>query len=346
MLLDESISQTPVTILTGFLGSGKTTLLNHQLKHNQNEKWMVIENEFGPINIDSELLDKQVNLNLIELTNGCICCTVQGDFSLALHRLLDDKLSGKQHFDRLIIETTGVADPAPLIQLFFTDELIKVGFRLDAIVTTVDCEHFLMQLPQNPIAYSQIAFADRIILTKVDRVSHEQVNATTHKINQINLKAPIIEAINGDVPPHFWLDTHSFDLTDELNLSKGRFKVHQLRQADETISIQPLSTSFDVNKNSEIQSFVLEAKELDLKKAGQFMEQLIEEYGYEMMRYKGIFAIQDESKKLIVQGIHKIVGFDYGSNWQAEEEKSSKLVIIGRNLPIEKIKTQFLITQS
>lgn len=319
-------TQIPVTILTGFLGAGKTTLLNQQLKQKpQEEQWLIIENEFGAVNIDSELIQDRANLNLIELTNGCICCSVQGDFIKALHELIEKQESGALHFDRIIIETTGIADPAPLIQLFFIDERVRTDFHLDAVVTVVDFVHFLSQIKEHKVVHSQIAFADRLILTKSDSITSELRDQIEAFIRKINLKAPLIETKN-TIPAAFWLDTNSFDLNDELTLANAAPCFRSIyKEATEP----------------EITSFVLEAGELDLKKIGQWTEQLISDFGNDMMRYKGIFAIKGEPRKLIVQGVHKIVGFDYGNPWE-EEPRISKFVIIGRDLPTESIKSTFL----
>ncbi len=334
----------PVTILTGFLGSGKTTLINHLLNHNQNEKIMIIENEFGPINIDGSLLKHDTNIDIIEMTNGCICCSVQGELITALHQLHQKRLAGEINFDRLIIETTGLADPAPILQTFFIDDVIRETIQLDAVITTVDCEHISTHLKNHRVAASQIGFADRIILTKTDRVQTADKLSVIARINAINNKAMIIEANHGQIAKTQWLDLHTFDLNDELTVSKGFFTVDISKQL--VTKFTPFTSklhsyhSYDDN----IFSYLFEATELDLKKIGSFTEKLIEQYGNDMLRYKGVLAIKNQPQKLIIQGVHKVVGFDYGSAWDNTTPKESKFIVISRKLPFEELKQQFLAT--
>ncbi|XKM13820.1 GTP-binding protein [Orbaceae bacterium ac157xtp] len=336
----------PVTILTGFLGSGKTTLINYLLNHNKNEKIIIIENEFGPINIDSGLLNTDTNIEIVEMTNGCICCSVQGELTEALHKLHQQRLDGKIDFDRLIIETTGLADPAPILQTFFIDDLIRETIQLDAVITLIDSEHILKQLDEHRVASSQIGFADRIILTKTDRVNAEQKSLVLERINKINNKAQIFEAVNGQIPKDEWLNIHAFDLNDELELNKGFFVIDGTKQLKTTFKPFTKTESFKQSWNDDIQSYVFEAGTLDLKKIGAFTEQLIEQYGNDMLRYKGILAITDQPQRLIVQGVHKVVGFDYGLPWNNSEEKISRLVIISRKIPFEQLNEQFKKTES
>ncbi|RKS84698.1 G3E family GTPase [Orbus hercynius] len=340
-----SLSLLPVTILTGFLGSGKTTLINYLLNHNQNEKILIIENEFGAVNLDSGLLKKDANIEIVEMTNGCICCSVQGELAEALYQLHQKRLDGLVQFDRLIIETTGLADPAPILQTFFIDELIRATIQLDAVITLVDSEHILQQLDEHRVASSQIGFADRIILTKTDRITAEQKPDILARINQINNKALIFEAFNGQIPKAEWLDIHAFDLNDELELNKGFFVIDTSKQLK--ADFKPFSTAIIKQSwNDDICSYVFEAGELDLKKIGTFTEQLIEQHGNDMLRYKGVLAIKDQPQRLIVQGVHKVVGFDYGAPWENPNERISRFVIISRKLPFDELKQAFMQTVS
>ena len=331
----------PVTLLTGFLGSGKTTLINYLLENNHHEKIMIIENEFGSVNLDSNLLIPNHNIQVVEMTNGCICCTVQGELTKALHQLYAERQAGKLQFDRLIIETTGLADPAPIIQTFFIDELIRQTIRLDAIITLVDCQHILQHLNEHRVAVSQIGFADRIILSKTDCITEQQQIEIINRIQNINSKAAIYQAINGKIAKSQWVDIHAFDLDEELVLNKGFFIVDPTKQLETRFKTIPCQT---LSWNDDICSYYFEAGELDLKKIGSFMENLVEKYGNDMLRYKGILAIQDNNHRLIVQGVHKIVGFDYGSPWQQASEKISRLVVISRTLPFEELNKAFLQT--
>lgn len=335
----------PVTILTGFLGAGKTTLINYLLNHN-NEKIMIIENEFGQINVDSGLLKQDTNIEIVEMTNGCICCSVQGELTQALHTLHQQRLDGKIAFDRLIIETTGLADPAPIVQTFFIDDLIRQTIQLDAVITLVDCEHILQQLDEHRVASSQIGFADRIILTKTDRVSEQQKLTAIDRINRINNKALIFEAIQGHIPKTQWLDIHAFDLDEQLNINKGFFVINGNKQL--TTNFKPFLAASAPKQSwsDDVVSYLLEAGELDLKKIGAFTEQLIEKYGNDMLRYKGVLAIHDQPQRLIVQGVHKVVGFDYGTPWHNPNQRISRFVIISRKLPFDEISQAFIETQS
>ena len=341
-------AQLPVTILTGFLGSGKTTLINYLLQHNRDEKIIIIENEFGPINLDSGLLQVDTNIEIVEMTNGCICCSIQGELTDALHKLHQQRLDGKIEFDRLIIETTGLADPAPILQTFFIDDLVRETIKLDAVITLVDSEHILQHLNEHRVASSQIGFADRIILTKTDRITDEQKNLALKRIHQINNKALIFEALNGQLPKSEWLDINAFDLSDELDVNKGFFVINTNKplQADFKPFSKQILTNNSHSWNDNIHSYLFEADELDIKKIGTFMEHLIEQYGNDMLRYKGILAIHNKAERLIVQGVHKVVGFDYGSIWHDDENKISRLVVISRKLPFIELERRFLDCQA
>lgn len=333
----------PVTLLTGFLGSGKTTLINYLLENNCDEKIIIIENEFGPVNVDSNLINVKSDVQIVEMTNGCICCTVQGELTNALHNLHAQRITGELQFDRLIIETTGLADPAPIIQAFFIDDLIRETIQLDAIITLVDAQHILQHLNEHRVALSQIGFADRIILTKTDCVDERKKTEVLNRIHTINSKAIIFEAINGQMPKSQWLDIHAFDLSDELAINKGFFIINPTKKLEtkfEPIPLQKQATSW----NDNICSYLFEAGELDLKKIGTFMETLVEQYGNDMLRYKGVLAIKDNLQRLIVQGVHKVVGFDYGSAWQPSSKRVSRLVIISRTLPFDELNQAFLKT--
>ncbi|WP_392566866.1 GTP-binding protein [Utexia brackfieldae] len=337
----------PVTILTGFLGAGKTTLINYLLTQDKTEKILIIENEFGPTNIDSQLFPSAQNIEVLEMTNGCICCSVQGELTTALHQLNQRRLAGTLHFDRLIIETTGLADPAPILQTFFIDTLIRETFEIDGIITLVDSEHILKQLDEHRVAHSQIGFADRLILTKTDRISTAQKETVLHRLATINRKATLFVAVKGEIPKAAWLDIHAFELTDELEMNKGFFVIDA--QRPQSTHYQPLiqqPTSQHLSYNDDIRSYLFEAGELDIKTIGAFVETLIEQYGNDMLRYKGVLAIKDNPAKLIVQGVHKVVGFDYAALWQADEVPQSRFVVISRKLPFERLYQQFLDTEA
>ena len=331
-----------VTLLTGFLGAGKTTLLNHFLRHHADASVAILENEFGAANIDGALLQRGESVQVIELSNGCVCCSVRGEFRAALTGLLARRAAGELQFERLIIETTGLADPAPIIQTFFVEEALRDALRLDAVITLADCEHIARQLDEHPVAAAQLGFADRILLTKTDRVDGATREAAIARVHGINPKAQIIDIVQGECPAELWLDLDAFALSDELSLSPGLNIVRAGRQGFETfrpLSAQPRSW------HDAISAQLFEEGELDLKRIGAFMEQCVEQHGNDMLRYKGVLAIAGEARRLIVQGVHRVVGFDYGSPW-GEEPPRSRLVIIGRYLPVEVLREGFARTQA
>lgn len=328
----------PVTILTGFLGSGKTTLINHLLTHNSGENIAIIENEFGAVGVDGELLKGHANIEVIELSNGCVCCSIRGELTEALQGLLHKIDAGDIHLDRLILETTGLADPAPIVQTFFLDEMLSQRISLDAVIVLADSMHVIKQLDEHRVCASQIGFADRIILTKADTVDSVQKEHVLERLHTINAKADIFEAYKGALPKEVWLGINAFELNDALSLSQGFYQTtasHNANLKFTHFTSQAPKQSWD----DSITSYVFEADDLDLQKIGAFMETLVEEYGNDMLRYKGVLAIQNEEKRLIVQGVHKVVGFDYGSDW--EDGRKSLLVVIARQLPYKALLEQF-----
>ena len=331
-----------VTLLTGFLGAGKTTLLNHFLRHHADASLAILENEFGAANIDGALLEGGSGVSVVELSNGCVCCSVRGEFRAALSDLLARRATGELQFERLIVETTGLADPAPIIQTFFVEEALRDALRLDAVITLADCEHIGRQLDEHPVAASQLGFADRILLTKTDRVDGATREAAIARVQGINPKAQIIDIVRGECPAGLWLDLDAFALSDELSLSQGIKIVRGGGQGVEAfapLSARPRSWQ-DV-----ISAHLFEGGELDLKKIGAFMEQCIEQHGNDMLRYKGVLAIAGEPRRLIVQGVHRVAGFDYGSPW-GDEVPCSRLVVIGRYLPLEALEEGFALTRA
>ncbi len=318
----------PVTVLTGFLGSGKTTLINHLLKTSPGEKIAIVENEFGSVNIDSSLLASRTGIEIVELTNGCVCCSVRGELTEALKDLLARREAGTLLFDRLILETTGLADPAPVVQTFFVDETLRERMQLDAVVTLVDCEHAQRQMDENRVAVSQAGFADRLILTKADRIESHDKKRLLERLRRINARAPVLEAAFGQLPRERWIDIAAFTLDSALTLDPA-FLEGRTDEATEH------------SWEDDIESTLFKAGELDIDRIGAFMEQVVETHGNDMLRYKGIFAIAGEPRRLIVQGVHRVVGFDYGDEWQEGEERRSLLVVIGRNLPLRALREGF-----
>ncbi len=343
----------PVTLLTGFLGSGKTTLINALLRNHPDERIAIIENEFGSVGIDGGLIHSQADVEVIELSNGCVCCSIRGELSAALQNILAKIDRGELNIQRLILETTGLADPGPIIQTFFVDEIMRERIRLDAVITLVDAHHITRHLDEHRVAAAQIGFADRMILTKTDLIPVDEKDSILQRIQSINAKAEIFEAINGTLPKACWLDIAAFDLDESSPINANSFSLSMGRYAPATaptLSSEQLFHTFtpvvsQQSWNDEIQSYVFEAGEMDLGKLDGFMEDLVAQYGNDMLRYKGVLAIAHEERPLIIQGVHKVVGFDYGNPTSAQPQRSL-MIVIGRHLPYETFREQFLQAQT
>ncbi len=308
----------PVTILTGFLGSGKTTLLNYILKQPHGHRIAVIENEFGEAGIDNELLVQDQDEQIIEMNNGCICCTVRGDLVRILGELAAKKKAGTLHFDRLVIETTGLADPAPVAQTFFVDEDISQRYLLDAIVTLVDAVHAPIQLDEHHEAQEQVGFADRILLTKTDLVPAEDLPALRRRLARMNPRAKISEARHGVAAIDDLLDIRGFNLNAILEI--------------EPEFLNDVSHEHD----DDVTSFVFrEDRALDLERLEDFLGSMVQVYGAQMMRYKGVLNVQGEPRRVIFQGVHMLMGADMGNAWKKGEPRNTKMVFIGKDLPRE-----------
>jgi G3E family GTPase len=308
----------PVTILTGFLGSGKTTLLNYILKQPHGHRIAVIENEFGEAGIDNELLVQDQGEQIIEMNNGCICCTVRGDLVRILGELAAKRKAGTVKFDRVVIETTGLADPAPVAQTFFVDEDIMMVYRLDAIVTLVDAKHAPQQLDEHHEAQEQVGFADRILLTKTDLVSSAEVQALRQRLVRMNPRASIAESHKGVAALDQVLDIHGFNLNAILEIEPD------------------FLSDVDHDHDDDITSFVFrESKPLDLEDIEDFLSSIVQVYGPQLMRYKGILNIAGVEKRIVFQGVHMLMGSDLGQTWAEGEVRESKMVFIGKDLPRE-----------
>jgi G3E family GTPase len=306
----------PVTILTGFLGAGKTTLLNHILSAPHGYRFAVIENEFGEAGIDNELLVQSAAEQIVEMNNGCICCTVRGDLVRILGDLHTRRESGDLVFDRVVIETTGLADPAPVAQTFFIDDDIAARYRLDAVVTVVDAAHGDAALDKHHEAQEQVGFADRLLLSKVDLAEPSAVQRLRRRLTNINPRAPQRGMDFGRVALHEVLDLNGFALEDIL--------------AIEPDFLSDVSHEHD----DEIESFVYRSGlEFDAQRLQEFFRQLIANHGPNLLRYKGILALQGLSSRTVVQGVHMLMNSDVGRPWAEGESRESTLVFIGRQLP-------------
>jgi G3E family GTPase len=305
----------PVTILTGFLGSGKTTLLNRILKEDHGHRIAVIENEFGEIGVDNEIIETG-NEQIVEMNNGCICCTVRGDLIRILGSLKEKRDEGKLKFDRVVIETTGMADPGPVAQTFFTDEEIGNYYLLDSIITLVDAKHAPKQLDEFHEAQEQVGFADRILMSKTDLVSQEESEILSKRLKRMNPRAPIKKVHFGDTPIEEVLDIRGFNLNAILQLDP-----------------QFLLDS-DHQHHDQVESFVFKSdKPFDGQKLEQFLSGMIQVYGPDLLRYKGVLWMKGNPRRVVFQGVHMMMGGDMGKPWSKSEKKHSLMVFIGKKLP-------------
>ena len=300
----------PVTVLTGYLGAGKTTLLNNILTGTHGKKYAVVINEFGELGVDNDLVvdsDEEV----FEMNNGCICCTVRGD----LIRIVSGLMKRTQKFDGIIVETTGLANPAPVAQTFFVDEDVKAKTRLDAIVTVVDAKHFRARLEDSPEAQDQVAFADVIVLNKLDLVSPEELATVEARIKSINPYAEIKTATKGDVPADQLLGLGAFDLKRVL-ANVPDFLEEDSHTHNEHLTSISISTG----------------KPLSADKFNTWIGHILQSQGQNILRTKGILSYAGEDRRFAFQAVHMIADGDYLASWKPEEKRTSRIVFIGRDL--------------
>lgn len=311
----------PVTILTGFLGAGKTTLLKRILSEPHGEKIAVIENEFGEESIDNELLFGDTQERIVEMNNGCICCTVRGDLIEMLNRLRAKRASGEIDFNRVIIETTGLAEPGPVAQTFFVDDEIAEHFLLDAVITLVDALHGPDQLTQHAEAQAQVGFADRILVSKSDLVSPEALQALKQRLSRMNPRAGLQMVHFGQTPIQEILDIRGFNLNAKLELDPSF-----------------LDTDAGHSHIDDVHSFVFKStRPFDSERFEGFMSVVSQAYGPQLLRYKGVLYIKGSDRQMVFQGVHMLMGGDAGRPWSKGEQRESKLVFIGRKLPKDTI---------
>jgi len=310
----------PVTVLTGYLGAGKTTLLNRILSEPHGKRYAVIVNEFGEIGIDNDLV-VGVDEEVFEMNNGCICCTVRGD----LVRILDGLMRRKGKFDAIIVETTGLADPAPVAQTFFIDENVGRKTKLDAVVTVADAKWLNERLKDAPEAKNQIAFADVILINKTDLVSPEELSDIEARIRGINPYAKLHKTERAKVPLDAVLGRNAFDLDRILDLEPDF-----LGGDDHDHGHGGLKHYHD----EEMQSIALRTdKPLDPDKFLPWVQDLVQKEGPNILRCKGILAFKDDDQRFVFQGVHMILDGDHQRPWKAGEKRDSRIVFIGRNLP-------------
>jgi len=308
----------PVTVLTGYLGAGKTTLLNRILTHEHGKKVAVIVNEFGEIGIDNQLIIN-ADEEIFEMNNGCICCTVRGD----LIRIIANLMKRRHKFDHLVIETTGLADPAPVIQTFFVDEDMRTQLQLDAVVTVVDAKHIWEHWDADE-AQEQIAFADVILINKTDLVTPEQLDELEKRIRTMNVMAKIYRTRNSELEMDALLGIKAFDLNRALSIDPN-FLGEDAHQHDETVYSVALVESGAVNG----------------EKLNDWLGELLRTQGTDIFRMKGILNVAGEDNRFVFQGVHMLFEGKRDRPWKPNETRKNELVFIGRNLDEAKLKEDF-----
>ncbi|HEX5804710.1 MAG TPA: GTP-binding protein [Macromonas sp.] len=349
----------PVTILTGFLGSGKTTLLKRVLSETHGQKIAVIENEFGEENIDNDILVADTEEQIIQMSNGCVCCTIREDLRATLQLLAAKKRKGLLDFERVIIETTGLADPGPVAQTFFMDDEVAESYLLDSIVTLVDAKHAEQQLNDRQEARRQVGFADQIFISKSDLVSPAELDELSHRLKHMNPRAPIETAHFGEVALNKVLDLRGFNLNAKLDIDPDFLKAeddhghahgdhdhdhghcghdhgHEHHEHGEHCShpSHQHGQGHHHHHDDDVKSFVYRAERpFDPAKLEDFLGAIVQVYGPKLLRYKGVLHMKGTERKVIFQGVHQLMGSDLGPEWKPQEVRQSKMVFIGIDLP-------------
>jgi G3E family GTPase len=337
------MSLIPATILTGFLGSGKTTLLKRVLGEAHGQKIAVIENEFGEENIDNDILVTETQEQIVQMSNGCICCTIREDLRSTLQLLAAKKRKGLLDFDRVVIETTGLADPGPVAQTFFMDDEIAESYLLDSILTLVDAKHADRQLDDRQEARRQVGFADQIFISKTDLVEKDEVDALIHRLKHMNPRAPQRAVHFGDVAIQEVFDLRGFNLNAKLDIDPDFLKEddhdHEHHDHDHDHDHdhehgEHCDHPHHHHHDDDVKSFVFRSERaFDPMKLEDFLGAIVNIYGPRMLRYKGVLNMKGTERKVIFQGVHQLMGSDLGPQWAQGEQRLSKMVFIGIDLP-------------
>ena len=341
----------PATILTGFLGSGKTTLLKRVLQEAHGQKIAVIENEFGEENIDNDILVNDTEEQIIQMSNGCVCCTIREDLRTTLQLLAAKKRKGLLNFERVVIETTGLADPGPVTQTFFMDDEIAESYLLDSVLTLVDAKHADQQLNDRVEAQRQVGFADQIFISKADLVAPEALDALQHRLRHMNPRAAQKVVHFGEVPLSEVFDLRGFNLNAKLEIDPDFLSAdedhdhghdhdhHDHDHAHGEHCDHPSHQQGHAHHHhhdDDVKSFVFRSERaFDPVKLEDFLGAIINIYGPRMLRYKGVLHMKGTDRKVIFQGVHQLMGSDLGPEWGAQEQRLSKMVFIGIDLPKE-----------
>jgi G3E family GTPase len=346
------MSLIPATILTGFLGSGKTTLLKRVLGEAHGQKIAVIENEFGEENIDSDILVTESKEQIVQMSNGCICCTIREDLRETLQLLAAKKRKGLLDFDRVVIETTGLADPGPVAQTFFMDDEIAESYLLDSILTLVDAKHAAAQLNDRQEARRQVGFADQIFISKTDLVAQDETDALMHRLKHMNPRAPQKAVHFGEVELSEVFDLRGFNLNAKLDIDPDFLKEeehdhahghdhdhahdhdHEHGEHCDHPSHAHEGHGHHHHHDDDVKSFVFRSdRAFDPARLEDFLGAVVNIYGPKMLRYKGVLNMKGTDRKVIFQGVHQLMGSDLGPAWGQGEQRGSKMVFIGIDLP-------------
>ncbi|WP_310462767.1 GTP-binding protein [Sphaerotilus sp.] len=335
----------PATILTGFLGSGKTTLLKRILSEAHGQKIAVIENEFGEENIDNDILVGDTEEQIIQLSNGCVCCTIREDLRSTLADLAMKRRKGELVFDRVVIETTGLADPGPVAQTFFMDDEVAESYLLDSILTLVDAVHAQKQLDDRQEARRQIGFADQLFISKADLVDEATLDALSHRLKHMNPRAPQRRVNFGDVPIAQVFDLHGFNLNAKLEIDPEFLAAadqghghgnHGHDHGHDHEHGEHCDHPHHHHHDDDVKSFVFRShKAFNPARLEDFLGSIVQIYGPKMLRYKGVLNMKGTDRKVIFQGVHQLMGSDLGPKWMPGEKRQSKMVFIGIDLPGE-----------
>jgi G3E family GTPase len=345
MAIPDAAHKIPVTVLTGYLGAGKTTLLNRILSEPHGKKFAVIVNEFGEIGIDNELV-VNADEEVFEMNNGCICCTVRGD----LVRIIDGLMRRKGKFDAIIVETTGLADPAPVAQTFFMDEAVGAKTKLDAVVTVADAKWLTERLKDAPEAKNQIAFADVILINKTDLVTPEELRELEARIHALNPYARLHRTERAKIDINEVLGRNAFDLDRILDIEPNFLEGeghdhnhhHDHSDHDHGAHHHHHGNGLKHYHDEDMQSVALRTdKALNPDKFFPWVQDLVAKDGPNILRCKGILAFKDDPERFVFQGVHMILDGDHQRPWRADEPRDSRIVFIGRNLPEDKIRQGF-----
>ena len=324
----------PATILTGFLGSGKTTLLKRVLNEAHGSRIAVIENEFGEENIDNDILVQDSEQQIVQMSNGCICCTIREDLRATLADLAARRRKGELMFDRVMIETTGVADPGPVAQTFFMDDEVASQYLLDSVLTLVDAKHAQQQLDGRLEAQRQVGFADQIFISKADLVNADDVAALQHRLAHMNPRAKQSVVHFGEVPLNQVLDLRGFNLNAKLDIDPEFLKAddHDHDHHDHAHG-EHCDHPHHHHHDDDVKSFVFRSdKPFDPAKLEDFLGAIVQIYGPRMLRYKGVLNMKGIDRKVVFQGVHQLMGSDLAAPW-GNEPRQSKMVFIGIDLP-------------